>query len=572
MKKFFSLVLALVMALSLTTVAWGVSSAADLQDAIDNAQPGDTITLTGNITDATSTITIDKPLILDGATFAITSTADWAINIKTTGNVTIKNLTLTTTGERGIQVEEYPANLTLDNVDATAANYTVNMRQSAGAAKIAINNCELIGLCTINVWGADSEVTITGGKIVCNDQNDLENYCALCLNYTATGATITATGVDFDIEGDSYLARNSTTDGEVLIDGSGSDVRVFVASVQYGDYAYLFPTVQDAINHAVANSQPEVVVLDTAVNSGESFTVPAGVNVTMPTGAEMVDDGTGNMMVAPAGTSGGAVATKFYVADDAAADDWKLLASFPGDDLSDFAKDSSDNFLPCYEVPNYGFFTEVKAANGAYKLTYGAAKVVYLAPVDYSDVHYDYKATALKVVDEDDAECGDWFVTGLDEDDKYYAAYTKKGEVEGVFVAEKNGSMQILVGGKIVDVEWQDIGTDVEWKLHQFKGYDVVNGEYTTVKCENCPKVAKLYANATAATIGKKEPVKLPNNLGWVTLADFFDFGANAPVVTDKDDKVTSAETFDAGIAMYVGMSVMAAAGSAVVIGKKRED
>lgn len=36
-------------------------------------------------------------------------------------------------------------------------------------------------------------------------------------------------------------------------------------------------------------------------------------------------------------------------------------------------------------------------------------------------------------------------------------------------------------------------------------------------------------------------------------------------------DKVTSAETFDAGIAMYVGMSIAAAAGSAVVIGKKKD-
>ena len=38
---------------------------------------------------------------------------------------------------------------------------------------------------------------------------------------------------------------------------------------------------------------------------------------------------------------------------------------------------------------------------------------------------------------------------------------------------------------------------------------------------------------------------------------------------TSTDKTVTSAETFDAGIAMYVGMSVMAAAGSAVVLKKK---
>ena len=43
--------------------------------------------------------------------------------------------------------------------------------------------------------------------------------------------------------------------------------------------------------------------------------------------------------------------------------------------------------------------------------------------------------------------------------------------------------------------------------------------------------------------------------------------GTAAPVV--DADKVESAQTFDAGIAMYVGMSVMAAAGSAVVLKKK---
>ena len=43
--------------------------------------------------------------------------------------------------------------------------------------------------------------------------------------------------------------------------------------------------------------------------------------------------------------------------------------------------------------------------------------------------------------------------------------------------------------------------------------------------------------------------------------------GASAPAV--DTEKVESAETFDAGIAMYVGMSVMAAAGSAVVLKKK---
>ena len=35
--------------------------------------------------------------------------------------------------------------------------------------------------------------------------------------------------------------------------------------------------------------------------------------------------------------------------------------------------------------------------------------------------------------------------------------------------------------------------------------------------------------------------------------------------------RYTSAKTFDAGIAMYVGMSLLSVAGGAVVIGKKKE-
>ena len=190
---------------------------------------------------------------------------------------------------------------------------------------------------------------------------------------------------------------------------------------------------------------------------------------------------------------------------------------------------------------------------------------MFLTPVAEKLVKYDDTASVLTVVDAEDAECGDYYVANLDEDDVYYISYNKKGEVDGIWVKAKDGSEQILVNGKIVDAE--DASSDVTFMFHQFKGYDVVNGEYTTVKCENCPKVAKLYANATAATIGKKDAVKI-DTLGWITFADYMDFGANAPVVTDK---VQSAETFDAGIAMYVGMSVMAAAGSAVVIGKKKD-
>ena len=57
---------------------------------------------------------------------------------------------------------------------------------------------------------------------------------------------------------------------------------------------------------------------------------------------------------------------------------------------------------------------------------------------------------------------------------------------------------------------------------------------------------------------------------GYVALTgDWYVVGDN----TKTPDKtgVDSAKTFDAGVAMYVGMSLLSVAGGAVVIGKKKE-
>ena len=57
----------------------------------------------------------------------------------------------------------------------------------------------------------------------------------------------------------------------------------------------------------------------------------------------------------------------------------------------------------------------------------------------------------------------------------------------------------------------------------------------------------------------------------------YYGWGGYYPVVggtssSTTDKTVTSAKTFDAGIGLYIGMSIAAAAGSAVIMGKKRED
>ena len=90
------------------------------------------------------------------------------------------------------------------------------------------------------------------------------------------------------------------------------------------------------------------------------------------------------------------------------------------------------------------------------------------------------------------------------------------------------------------------------------------NYQYST------PETADVYSSGYA-----KQLV----NAGFVNVADGVILGDVAYYwTTDKDNGtktdnkgVNSAKTFDAGVAMYVGMSLLSVAGGAVVIGKKKE-
>ena len=135
-----------------------------LAAAIEAAKAGEEIVLLRNIT-ASDIITINKPVTLDGKGKTLTSTAGRAINVDCEGNVGIKNLTINASGERAINVIQKPAKVTIEGVTATAANYTVNLASSAGAAEVAISNSNLTGLNVVNVAAPGSNVTIKGALI-----------------------------------------------------------------------------------------------------------------------------------------------------------------------------------------------------------------------------------------------------------------------------------------------------------------------------------------------------------------------------------------------------------------------
>lgn len=248
---------------------------ATLAEALAEAQPGDTITLLADVT-ASDIIVLDKAITLDGNGKTLTSTAGRAINVATEGCVTIKNLAVNCTGERGINVITKPANLTIENCNITADNYAVNVASSAGAAQVAITGCTLSGLNVVNVAGAEADVTIGTSTINCALNTTVEKYAALCLNKDATGATILVDAATvINVGSTSEIARNGAEDGSIKINGveSGS---VVVAVIEYGDYYNSYATIAEAI---AAATDGQTIKLIRDVTIAEKLTIEKNLTI-----------------------------------------------------------------------------------------------------------------------------------------------------------------------------------------------------------------------------------------------------------------------------------------------------
>ena len=256
--------------------------------ALAAAQADDTITLLRDIT-SSEIIVLSKAITLDGNGKTLKSTAGRAINVDGVNGVIIKNLTINASDERAINVINNATNVTVEGVTATAANYTVNLAASAANAVVVIKDSNLTGLNVVNVAAANAQVTINGGTITCNDQNDAENYAALALNKAAVNANIVATGVTFDIKGDSVKASNGAEGGYIKIDGEEAGNKI-VAVIEYEgtDNYYSFYTLADAVAKAQAGETVKLitdatgagVVIDKNITidfNGKTYTANEGV-------------------------------------------------------------------------------------------------------------------------------------------------------------------------------------------------------------------------------------------------------------------------------------------------------
>ena len=151
-------------------------------------------------------------------------------------------------------------------------------------------------------------------------------------------------------------------------------------------------------------------------------------------------------------------------------------------------------------------------------------------------------------------DCGQVILSSYDKDETYYTT-NEKGN-KSIYVADDEGNIALMVGGKLVNVKDTGVTTETIVKHAAVPTVDKATGKVTGYTCSVC----KLAA------------VKAPNKASIPTGAQTID-GTNYyfPVAASTTTTTSSPKTFDAGIAMYVGMALTSVAGSAVVIGKKKE-
>ena len=182
-----------------------------------------------------------------------------------------------------------------------------------------------------------------------------------------------------------------------------------------------------------------------------------------------------------------------------------------------------------------------------------------------TEAAYTYAATASKNTAMNDSECGKVDVSDWADDSTLYTYTDALGNVQFATddaTAAANGTIRLNADGVVDNYYKVAVNTHTFYPTY-------TEGDISGATCGKCGLVASRVKSAASL------PTKFVEVTGVTCTGDFagcilyFVPGAAATQTPATSDKVESAETFDAGIAMYVGMSVMAAAGSAVVLKKK---
>ena len=213
-----------------------------------------------------------------------------------------------------------------------------------------------------------------------------------------------------------------------------------------------------------------------------------------------------------------------------------------------------------------GDYTKADKTDFDLQLTKSGASTLYLKHVN-DDAEYVAKVEAFTKIGD---KCGQ---LDVDADGTYYvntSKYTSNGVTkdagEVYFMAsDADEAVYVLLNGKLVSVTLAGEQTLVG---HTWVAVEK-DGKVVSYKCSDCGTVASIYKTyAAAKASGLKNVEAFVNDDGETIYLAYTDGKTDTTKPTDTN---SSPKTFDAGIAMYVGMALTSVAGSAVVIGKKKE-
>ena len=257
-----------------------VATAAELKAAID---AGVNVTLTADINldetrAADAGLVVGTDVVIDGNGHKLSSSAVRAINI-VNGNrqVTIKNLVVEGKGERAINIESKGNVVNIENVTASSTHYVVNLVGSAEENVVTISNCEFTGLNVVNVWGAKSQVTVNGTKLVVyRDGTEADAYAAVKICNMAEGAKVIVNGGEIVAGGLNLGGAIEADNAEIIFNDTKGNCTLenepFV--INYGQYNYSFATFQEAYDYA---KDGETIVLCQDVQIDAPFSVSKNI-------------------------------------------------------------------------------------------------------------------------------------------------------------------------------------------------------------------------------------------------------------------------------------------------------
>ncbi len=217
---------------------------------------------------------------------------------------------------------------------------------------------------------------------------------------------------------------------------------------------------------------------------------------------------------------------------------------------------TTKTYIPAYYTLDdngttlYAYECVEDVANG--RIFKDAKFVTYVAVVDSADAVTDYLDAATAVKEGDG--CADYEADGFKVDDTVYAAADVNTEVENPMLVMVDGKLAVLDADKVIDKNGHT------WDKVTY----ATDGTPKAITCKTCKKTFDMVAqNKLGSYSGETEEYEVNNVVYLIKL------GTETP--STGSGTTTSPKTFDAGIAMYVGMALTSVAGSAVVIGKKKE-